>query len=183
MTTTSPESSELRARLRDKIATFETLMLAELVGLDTLVDQLCLSQEADLNTKTQSLQAQITTMERRHKVELSLTHAAFNSVRHGPAQGVAPFDVQLAVLESSPLFDAQWYLENHTDLQGSPLGAEGHYAQLGAFEGRNPGPRFVSMDYYMANPDIAAGGWPALVHYEMFGCEDGREITWKMPQG
>jgi hypothetical protein len=51
-----------------------------------------------------------------------------------------------------------------------------HYACHGAFEGLDPGPRFSTNAYLSANPDVAASGMNALVHYEMYGRAEGRRL-------
>ena len=84
---------------------------------------------------------------------------------------------QIAALRSSELFDAAWYRE-----VGAPEGlgrwsAEEHYARLGAFEGLDPGPSFSTMGYYLAHPDVAEAGHPALVHYLLHGRAEGRVLT------
>lgn len=85
-----------------------------------------------------------------------------------------PLKYQIALLRDSDLFDADWYLETYKDLKGMSFTPEEHYIRHGACEGRNPGPSFDSMAYYIANPDVASHGMGALVHYLAFGIKEGR---------
>ena len=78
-----------------------------------------------------------------------------------------------AALSESPLFDSDWYFEHYPEC-GKPKKAIAHYLKEGAFSGNNPGPEFDTSAYYHANPDVAAGGWPALAHYVLHGCSEGR---------
>jgi hypothetical protein len=114
--------------------------------------------------------------ERRHKLEIVLVHALYASWHKGPAPGVLKFEEQVRLLQESDLFNAAWYLETYPDTVAGALSPQEHYVRSGAFEGRNPGPDFDSFAYYLANPDVAQAGWPALVHYVGFGRAEGRRI-------
>ena len=52
-----------------------------------------------------------------------------------------------------------------------------HYARHGAFAGFDPGPRFSTGAYLSANPNVAASGMNALVHYEKYGRAEGRKCV------
>lgn len=84
---------------------------------------------------------------------------------------------QVKVLKHSPLFDAQWYLDQYPDLANSRSARrhpERHYVRFGAAEGRNPGPEFNSQRYLDENPDVAELGVNPLWHYIEFGQWEGR---------
>ncbi|MDO6799751.1 hypothetical protein [Shimia thalassica] len=113
---------------------------------------------------------------RLHRVELTLAHVLHARAHNGPANGTPIADKQVEAVASSDLFDPKWYLATYVDLAASGVNPAEHYASVGAFEGRDPGPNFDTMAYYIANPDLVDAGWPALVHYELFGKNEGRSL-------
>lgn len=119
-------------------------------------------------------QARIAMLERRHAVELQLLRLSHEMAQHGPRDGTASVSRQAEALEASDLFDVAWYLERYPDVAEAGVDAIDHYIRVGAFEGRDPGPRFSTLDYYVANPDVAQAGWPALAHYALYGKAEGR---------
>ncbi|MGY0646249.1 MAG: glycosyltransferase family 2 protein, partial [Paraglaciecola chathamensis] len=58
------------------------------------------------------------------------------------------------LLQSSPLFDATWYLEHYPDVKDSGLEPLQHYCLHGARENRDPGPLFSTSGYRYSNPDL-----------------------------
>jgi len=163
--------SEIQALLREEIDALKTMLDArfhEIAVLTQRLEQAEAEREAEVGQRMERQQ-------RRHALELVLCDMR-NARRQSdaPAPGVPGFARQLEALESSPLFDAAWYLETYADAREAGVNPPDHYLRAGAFEGRNPGPEFDTMAYYMANPDVAAAGWPALVHYVMFGQAEGR---------
>jgi len=92
--------------------------------------------------------------------------------------------MHVRVLLRSPLFDAPWYAAR-TDLpEGTPPArAARHYLREGAFLGLDPGPAFVTLNYYLANRDVAEEGHPALLHYLRYGRREGRELRTAVPNG
>ncbi|MDN2661254.1 glycosyltransferase [Neptunomonas sp. CHC150] len=57
------------------------------------------------------------------------------------------------LLQSNPLFDADWYLEHYPDVKDSGLEPLQHYCLHGARENRDPGPLFSTSGYRYSNPD------------------------------
>ena len=78
------------------------------------------------------------------------------------------------VIEQSELFDMGWYARQYPDVIESGANPAEHYARYGAFEGRDPGPRFSSARYLENNQDVAESGVNPLVHYELHGKREGR---------
>ncbi len=115
-------------------------------------------------------------LERRHQVELALAHQAHIVWYQGHGESLPPLPEMIDRLNNSPLFNAQWYAARDPAVQEAGLSPAEHYARVGAYEGRDPGPDFDTMEYYQANPDVAASRWPALLHYEMFGRAEGRQL-------
>lgn len=88
----------------------------------------------------------------------------------------AELDRQIVLVRDSGLFDAKWYTETYPDIAASTLDPVVHFVQMGAYEGRNPGPDFDSMKYHLADPQIAAAKMPALLHYLRYGKEEIRRV-------
>ncbi|TDP40205.1 hypothetical protein DEU29_102105 [Idiomarina aquatica] len=84
------------------------------------------------------------------------------------------FKRQAKVVKKSKLFDKKWYAQTYQDVKAFKGGAALHYVAHGAAEGRDPGPEFSSERYWAMNPDVAEKGTNPLVHYELFGKNEGR---------
>jgi hypothetical protein len=123
------------------------------------------------------LRAEIRELQFRHKVEIALLHATYEMVLNGPAEGLPSVQQQIGLLMQAPQFDPQWYAHTYRDVAASGIDAAEHYVRAGAFERRNPGPDFDTMNYYLANPDVIDAGWPALVHYLHCGKAEGRPLA------
>lgn len=145
--------------------------------ISTLRDQLqsCFQEVASLSARLDMAEAH-----RRHSNRLSRILVRAPQYRPGRAkQNAARLPAlreQRRALEKSPLFDAEWYARVYALDQKSSEAAL-HYLRVGAFEGRDPSAGFSSMQYYLANEDVARAGWPALVHYEMVGRQEGRTLS------
>ena len=83
----------------------------------------------------------------------------------------------VSVIRTSELFDADWYLETHTDVAEAGFDAAEHYLAFGYAEGRNPSPYFDGASYLALNPDVSAAGDNPLLHYLKFGKAEGRAIN------
>ncbi len=80
----------------------------------------------------------------------------------------------VARLRRSPWFDAAWYARTYADVARLPLDPATHYAWLGAYLARDPGPQFAARAYLAANRDVAAAGLDPLTHYQSAGRAEGR---------
>jgi FMN phosphatase YigB (HAD superfamily) len=90
---------------------------------------------------------------------------------------ICPFadPVELARIESSDLFDAEWYRTTYVpDL--APNQAARHFLREGAALGMNPGPLFDGEWYLANNSDVARAGSNPLLHYIESGRAEGRAI-------
>ncbi|OZI48371.1 hypothetical protein [Bordetella genomosp. 4] len=81
--------------------------------------------------------------------------------------GKSPSNVKkdLIKLRSSSLFDPIWYLEKYPDVRESGVDPALHYLKFGAKEGRNPGPKFNTLEYVKRNSALATSGENPLLHY------------------
>ncbi|MCX7568031.1 hypothetical protein OS189_16940 [Sulfitobacter sp. F26169L] len=162
--TAADSAAEIQRVLRAEIATLR----AENDALRAQVDQ---GQTGDGG-------AALARLQHRHGVELTLAHMRQIVWYAGHPDGVHPVSDMITLLEKSTLFDAQWYLSRDAGLRASDMSPAEHYLRAGAYEGRDPGPGFDTMGYYLANPDVAAAGWPALAHYEAYGRDENRALQW-----
>lgn len=80
----------------------------------------------------------------------------------------------IVLLNSSGLFDADWYLSRYPDLAGKKINPARHYLQVGGFEGRDPSPHFSSAWYLAIYEDVKKAGVNPLLHFLKYGREDGR---------
>lgn len=78
------------------------------------------------------------------------------------------------LLRESDLFDANWYLANNPDVAKTKIDPLLHYYRHGAFEGRDPGPKFSSSWYLDSYEDVKKAGINPLVHYLKYGRTEGR---------
>lgn len=78
-------------------------------------------------------------------------------------------------IAESEYFDEKWYSE-HYDITGKGLDPAGHYLKIGGFIGYNPSPRFSSEEYYTCNDDVKNAKVNPLLHYELYGRSENREI-------
>jgi len=80
-------------------------------------------------------------------------------------------------LAQSPLFNAEWYLQNYPDVASTSLDPLRHYLASGWREGRRPGPEFDGTYYVARYHDVAQLDIPPLVHYWVHGRFEGRHIN------
>ncbi|MNR21891.1 hypothetical protein D3C85_1388200 [compost metagenome] len=56
-----------------------------------------------------------------------------------PRKGQAQLAKKVALIRESELFDEAWYLQQHPEAASHHYGAAGHYLEVGATKGSNPG--------------------------------------------
>ncbi len=74
-------------------------------------------------------------------------------------------DDQVRMIETSPLFDAAWYLRQYADVARAGIHPAAHYLRSGAQENRNPGPGFSTREYIAGHPELEESGMNPLVHH------------------
>lgn len=162
------DPAEIQGLLRDEIIALRALLADRFGEIEALIERLERTAAAE-----ETAQARL---RERHRIEKLLVHTRYALAMHGPGKSVPPLDRQIAALDDSDVFDGAWYLRTYADLRAAAVDPADHYVRAGAFEGRDPGPDFDSMAYYLANPDVAENGWPAAVHYQMYGRSEGRAL-------
>lgn len=81
---------------------------------------------------------------------------------------------QVAQVESSAYFNAQWYCEQYPDVAKSGMNPAEHFVKFGALEGRNPSAAFTTEYYLTQHQDVAASGQHPLIHYVKYGMAEQR---------
>ncbi len=71
---------------------------------------------------------------------------------------------QVQIVTDAPQFDAAWYVSKYPDLAGYPKSAAQHFVQFGVFEGRDPGPTFSTINYYLTHPEALENRVNPVVH-------------------
>lgn len=79
------------------------------------------------------------------------------------------------LLQSSGLFDREWYLKKNPDVARAGVDPVRHYMIHGGFEGRDPGLYFSSRWYLETYGDVKNSGMNPLVHYLKYGRKEGRK--------
>ncbi|RUR58054.1 hypothetical protein ELY40_00085 [Vreelandella populi] len=100
-------------------------------------------------------------------------------VKKAPPLNKRAIKRQVALIESSRYFDAQWYLAQYPDIaRDAKMSADParHYLLMGGFEGRNPGPDFDSAYYLATHVDVAQSNINPLIHFLKFGEKEQRSI-------
>ncbi|MGV8840751.1 MAG: rhamnan synthesis F family protein [Bauldia sp.] len=90
-------------------------------------------------------------------------------VRPAPAE-----DHDLRSMAASDLFDAAWYAATYPEHAATGLDAIEHFAAIGAYEGKDPGPDFSTRGYLEDNPDVARAGANPFLHFLHHGRAEGR---------
>lgn len=146
-------------------AEIETMLRAENIALSQELERLHAKIDAD---------EMIVALKHRHAVELTLAHMREIVWFAGHSEGLPDLKEMKKMLGASVHFDPNWYLAQDAGLRSSGMDPYEHFLRAGNYEGRNPGPDFDTMAYYLANPDVAESSWPALLHYEVAGRAEGR---------
>lgn len=89
----------------------------------------------------------------------------------------------IALIATSELFDAEWYLETYADIKSSKINPAEHYLVHGAFEGRRPSQHFDGDWYLQRYPDVAESKLNPLLHFIKYGREEGRTCSPKLLKG
>lgn len=82
----------------------------------------------------------------------------------------------IALIKESGLFNIEWYQNICPELSKLPLTPIEHYLSIGYKMGLNPSQEFDGNLYLERYPDVAQEGVNPLVHYILFGKNEGRTI-------
>ena len=84
------------------------------------------------------------------------------------------FEQEIALIQSSGLFNAEWYLQAYPEVAKADIGPLEHYLKHGAAEGLNPSTEFDTQFYLSKNGDVREAAINPLLHYIQYGREEGR---------
>ena len=82
----------------------------------------------------------------------------------------------IALIIESGLFNTEWYQKICPELSKLPLTPIEHYLSIGYKMGLNPSEKFNGNLYLERYPDVAQEGVNPLIHYILFGKNEGRTI-------
>ena len=92
-----------------------------------------------------------------------------------PTSAPQGYDVRsLLLLQGAGLFERDWFLRCHPDLDGGEVDALAHYHRFGWREGRWPNPYFDPAWYVAEHADVRSAAVDPLWHYAMHGEAEGR---------
>jgi hypothetical protein len=169
-----------------EIQKLQELLDSRLNAIISLTKILEEKEEANLE-KIERVEQELFDVRKKYQVKLKLATIAQRIFYEGHEVSMPPIVQQVIHVSTSRLFDLDWYLKgspNFEKLQFFALGdtkilAAEHYVRIGCYEGRDPGPEFNTLDYYSSNEDVLTEGWPALLHYELFGRLENRPLLAK----
>lgn len=99
-----------------------------------------------------------------------------------PIKAVAPVETEfseLAEIEQSGLFDAEWYVETYPDVGSDGIDPLEHFMRYGWRENRNPNSLFDTSWYLDTYPDVRAKECNPLLHYIRHGYAELRDTSAK----
>ena len=102
---------------------------------------------------------------------------AFAKLRQLGLSGVLALRRDRRTIAESPLFDAEWYLANNSDVAANGVDPALHYLLFGVSGNRSPSTGFVTDEYLALNGDVRRSGMNPLLHYERFGRREGRPAS------
>jgi hypothetical protein len=82
---------------------------------------------------------------------------------------------QSILIQSSEMFDSEWYLSNYPNIRKLGIDPALHYLQIGAAQGLNPSSSFNTLSYVFEYSDVAKSCMNPLVHFLNYGILEGRE--------
>ncbi len=190
------ESAQLLSTLQQVQQAYESLYIEQ----QTLSEQLSTvypqnqqelvksaSDQAYLRRQLEKRQSELNTLrteseQRIHRLERLVQWLRVHAQRHASTayresrSYKKALPKQIAALEASPLFDAEWYCKQYPDVAQANIKPAEHFIKFGAIDGRHPGPLFSTEFYLTHYEDVAASGQHPLLHYLRYGKEENREI-------
>jgi len=128
-------------------------------------------QQDEATTLTKRISERDKTIDHLLKVYAAFSLAQSDKPAHLQSSEPSLSD-DIEAIRHSAFFNSDFYLSTNTDLHPA-TDAAWHYLTFGSNERRDPGPFFSTTHYLTKNPDVAASGSNALLHYERQGVMEG----------
>ena len=162
----SEELGCLKERYLDRLA--DIAELGHAIALKDRRIRFLKAQHADLSLRTYILSRLQQAQARMHQM-LEQKHRIL--ARRRLKKRLA---AEIDLVAGSGFFDEAWYLAKNPDLAKSGVDPLRHFVMDGAYELRDPGPKFSAFRYHKAYPDVTSGAVPALMHFLRNGRAEGR---------
>jgi glycosyltransferase involved in cell wall biosynthesis len=81
------------------------------------------------------------------------------------------------IIARSDYFDLEWYLNRYAKVMKRETNPVLHYLMQSVAKGLDPSPRFSNKFYLEYHPDVKISGMNPLLHFEMYGRNEGRLIS------
>jgi hypothetical protein len=78
------------------------------------------------------------------------------------------------LIESSGLFDAEWYLASYPEVADSGFDPLTHFVKIGSLELRSPSAEFNARSYYSTYVDLQMAKVEPVFHFILHGKREGR---------
>ena len=145
--------------------------LANLAKLLEVSERTLMAREAELESVKKSLEKFKNTLTWKAAKPARITSERLNKNKKGGKK-----EQHIGLIKDSGLFDVEWYQKICPELSKLPLTPVEHYLSIGYKMGLNPSEKFNGNLYLERYPDVAEEGVNPLIHYILFGKNEGRTI-------
>ncbi len=145
--------------------------LANLAKLLEVSERTLMAREAELESVKKSLERFKNTLSWKAAKPARLISERLNKNKKGGKK-----ELHLELIKESGLFNVEWYQKICPELSKLPLTPIEHYLSIGYKMGLNPSEEFDGNLYLERYPDVAKEGVNPLIHYILFGKNEGRTI-------
>ncbi|MDU1651248.1 hypothetical protein LO739_02660 [Leclercia adecarboxylata] len=160
----------LNKRAQESLATrFDEL--ANLAKLLEVSERTLMAREAELESVKKSLEKFKNTLTWKAAKPARIISERLNKNKKGGKK-----EQHIGLIQASGLFDIEWYQKICPELSKLPLTPIEHYLSIGYKMGLNPSEEFDGNLYLERYPDVAQEGVNPLIHYILFGKNEGRTI-------
>ncbi|MCU6673727.1 coiled-coil domain-containing protein [Leclercia adecarboxylata] len=145
--------------------------LANLAKLLEISERTLMAREAELEGVKKSLEKFKNTLTWKAAKPARIISARLSKTKKSGSK-----EQHIALIIESGLFNTEWYQKICPELSKLPLTPIEHYLSIGYKMGLNPSEKFNGNLYLERYPDVAQEGVNPLIHYILFGKNEGRTI-------
>lgn len=145
--------------------------LANLAKLLEVSERTLMARETELESVKKSLERFKNTLTWKAAKPARMISERLSKTKKG-----AKKEQHIALIKESGLFNIEWYQNICPELSKIPLTPIEHYLSIGYKMGLNPSEEFNGNLYLERYPDVAQEGVNPLIHYLIFGKNEGRTI-------